>query len=132
MSTVHDGNIQCAEMHAPDARTVLRLFCFPHAGGDANAFSGWRKELPRTLDVCPILLPGRGRRSLEPHGRQLTTMAAAIAAELPEMLELPFAFYGHSMGALLAFEVARALRRNCGLVPRALLVAGSPGPQCQR
>jgi len=88
------------------AGAKLRLFCLPHAGSGAAAFYRWKRELAGSLDVCPVLLPGREMRLNE---RSLED-AAALVEELSEAvgpyLDVPFAIFGHSMGALLAYEWA--------------------------
>ncbi|MEL6552537.1 MAG: alpha/beta fold hydrolase [Cyanobacteria bacterium J06621_11] len=95
----------------------LRLFCFAYAGGSAWSFRPWAKQVPESIEVCAIELPGRGKRLIEP---ALTDLEAIIQAVGPQMLPLsdvPFAFFGHSMGALIAFELSRWLRRSAQLSP---------------
>src|SRR5262245_26774091 len=104
---------------------LLRLFCFSHAGGSEGAFSGWQETLPDHTDVMPIHLPGRGRRGSEPPPQtSLMELASLIAEALVDELDRPFALFGHSMGALLAFEVGRSLRDRYGVPPRLLAVCG--------
>ncbi len=105
-----------------------RLFCFPHAGGGASAFRGWSEAL-EGVEVCPARLPGREARWKE---APLATVAELVAAVLEAMAPYaggPFALYGHSMGAVVAFELARALRAAGGPMPRGLLVSGARAPQ---
>jgi len=106
----------------------LRLFCFAHAGGAASTFRDWPAELPPAIDVCAIQLPGReGRIAEEP----LTSLAAtvpAVAGAIRPLLDVPFAFFGHSMGGLIAFELARELRRTGAPQPSHLLVSGRRAP----
>jgi medium-chain acyl-[acyl-carrier-protein] hydrolase len=108
---------------------ALRLFCFPCAGGSASAFHAWVKPLAGTARVCRVELPGRGKRFSEPAIECLPSLVEALRIELALMRGQPFAFFGHSMGALVAFELARELWRCDGVVPDALFVAGSPAPQ---
>ncbi len=111
----------------PDAR--LRLFCFPYAGGGPHIFRGWSGGLSREVEVCPIQLPGRGSRIKEPPFTELLQLARALAEGLLPLLDKPFAFFGHSMGALIGFELARQLRRERGIEPAHLFVASRRAPQ---
>ncbi|MEO6525875.1 MAG: alpha/beta fold hydrolase [Gemmatimonadaceae bacterium] len=109
-----------------DAR--LRLVCFPYAGSGAWAFRRWG-ELSPVVEVCAIELPGRGTRMAEPPVRSAAALVPLIARGLEAHLDLPFAFFGHSMGAMLAFEVARHLRRESRVAPLHLFVSGREAPQ---
>jgi medium-chain acyl-[acyl-carrier-protein] hydrolase len=120
------------DLPRPNPRTRLRLFCFPYAGGNAALFKTWRNNLPGTVEVCPVHLPGRGPRLSEPPFRQLAVMVEALAPALRPHLEEPFVFFGHSMGALIAFETARRLRRIYGFEPVHLFISGSDPPQLPR
>jgi medium-chain acyl-[acyl-carrier-protein] hydrolase len=110
----------------PDPGAVVRLFCFPHAGGGASTFRGWPEEL-EGVDVCPVQLPGREGRLLEPAFTDLRLLASTLATVLAPHLRVPFALFGHSMGAMIAFELARRLRRE-GVVPLHLFAAGHGAP----
>lgn len=112
---------------SPEAK--IRLFCFPFAGGGASAYGNWERELPPEIEVCPIQLPGREDRINELPFTQLTDLVTALAQALIPVLDRPFAFYGHSMGALLAFEVARLLRSQFGRLPMHLFLGASVAPQ---
>ncbi len=106
----------------------LRLFCFPHAGGGAASYRAWVGKLPPGVEVCPVLLPGRDSRLQEPAMRDIPALAAAAAEGLRPALDVPFALFGHSMGALLAFEVARALTTHHGLSPSLFYASASRAP----
>jgi medium-chain acyl-[acyl-carrier-protein] hydrolase len=106
----------------------LRLFCFPYAGGGTLLFQHWARSLPYTVDVCPIQLPGRGKRWHEPPYTGLLPLVRAIAQGLLPYLDRPFAFYGHSMGAMISFELARLLRREGKPQPVHLFVSSSDAP----
>ncbi|NER85391.1 MAG: thioesterase, partial [Leptolyngbya sp. SIO1D8] len=108
----------------PNPQANLRLFCFPYAGGGALNFRSWPKQLPSTIEVCPIELPGRGMRLNESPFTQLTLLAEGIAQSLLPYLNKPFVFLGHSMGGLTSFEVARSLRRIQACSPKHLFVSG--------
>jgi medium-chain acyl-[acyl-carrier-protein] hydrolase len=107
----------------------LRLFCFPYAGGGAQIFYNWQMALPASVEVCPVQLPGRGNRLMEHPFTQLMTLVEAVAESLMPHLNKPFAFFGHSMGSLIGFELTRLLRRECALQPVHLFVSGRTAPQ---
>ncbi len=111
----------------PDAR--LRLFCVPFAGAGASMFRTWAAHLPEAVEVCAVQLPGRENRVHEPLYTDMTRLVPAAADALSPHLTKPFAFFGHSMGAHVAFELTRALRRRGGPLPRHLYVSGRWAPQ---
>jgi medium-chain acyl-[acyl-carrier-protein] hydrolase len=113
----------------PNSDASLRLFCFPYAGGSALNFRGWANQLPVTVELCPIELPGRGLRMKEKPFARMLPLMQAIAPSLLPYLNQPFAFFGHSMGALVGFELARLLRRAYGCSPSHLFVSGRRAPQ---
>ena len=92
-----------------------RLFCFPFAGGGASAYRKWTGSLGPDIEVCAIQLPGRESRLLEPALENVEAMVAALLEHLPPYLDRPYAFYGHSMGALLAFELTRSIEKMAGI-----------------
>jgi medium-chain acyl-[acyl-carrier-protein] hydrolase len=109
---------------------TFRLLCFPYAGGDAvTIFRRWSELLPKTVEVCAVQLPGRGARIAEQPISNIHSAAAALCDNLLPYLNTPFAFFGHSMGAKICFEVARLLKTRHGLEPFHLSVSGSPGPR---
>jgi len=110
----------------------FRLFCFHHAGGNSQAFRNWHEELPASVQVGTIELPGHGLRFSERLLDRWQPVVSGIAEHLVPLLDLPYVFFGHSMGALLAFETARALQRAGLSKPRALLVSGRGAPHCPR
>lgn len=109
-------------------RPAMRLFCLPYAGGSAAVFRDWPDFLPRAVAVCPIQLPGRLTRIYEPPLTDLRTLVRTLAQTLRPYLDLPFACFGHSMGALVAFELARELRRLGAPLPQQLFVSGRRAP----
>ena len=113
----------------PEPGARLRLFCLPHAGGDTWMFADWHKALSPEVEVCPIRLPGRGSRMSSPPFEDMTALVYAIADGLGALLEAPFAIFGHSMGALIGFELARLLGRDRRRVPAILCVAACRAPQ---
>jgi medium-chain acyl-[acyl-carrier-protein] hydrolase len=110
-------------------RARLRLFCFPYAGGAASAYRSWAETLPSEVDVCAIQLPGRGSRFREAPFRRAADLVPTVADALRPYLDVPFALFGHSMGALVVFELVRELRRRAGPVPLLLAVSGHEAPQ---
>jgi medium-chain acyl-[acyl-carrier-protein] hydrolase len=106
----------------------MRLFCFPYAGGGVHAFRAWADNLPKTVEVCPVQLPGRGARMMEAPFTQMLPLVQAAAEALLPHLDKPFAFFGHSMGALVSFEVARWLRKQGAPEPIHLFVSGCFAP----
>jgi medium-chain acyl-[acyl-carrier-protein] hydrolase len=112
---------------APGVR--LRLFCIPYAGGGPSVFRSWRTELPEDIDVCPIQFPGRENRVTERRFMSITLLVKALAENLEDYLEIPFAIFGHSTGALIGFELARELRRRYGVEPAHLFASACRSPQ---
>ena len=109
--------------HAAEAPCALRLFCFPHAGGGVAAFNGWSQRLPASALVVPMRSPGRNT---------MAEHVEALAELVERHIDTPFAFFGHSMGAAVAFEIARLLRRGGAPLPRLLVVSGARAPQFRR
>jgi medium-chain acyl-[acyl-carrier-protein] hydrolase len=107
----------------------LKLFCFPYAGGTALVFKKWADFLPSSVEVIPVELPGRGARLQEPPFLSLPVLIEELAEVIRLLLDRPFIFYGHSMGAIIAFELTRFLRRNHDREPQALFVGGRRAPQ---
>jgi surfactin synthase thioesterase subunit len=118
--------------HRPRADPRLRLFCFPFAGAGASLFRPWADVLPAGMELGAVQLPGREERVAEPPFTSMPELMEALDGALAPLLERPFAFFGHSLGALLAFELTRHLRRRGGPVPRYLFVSGAPGPGLPR
>lgn len=107
----------------------MRLFGFPYAGGGASVFRRWPAMLPASVELLAIQLPGTESRVRETPLEAITDMVAQLAPLIVARSELPFAFFGHSLGAVLAFEVTRALRRAGARMPMALMVSGRRGPR---
>ena len=102
----------------------MRLFCLPHAGSGSAAFYRWKRELSSTVDVCPILLPGRETRVRENSLLDAVALVQELLVSTRQFLDLPFAFFGHSMGSLLAYEWAVQLAENNLPAPLCLFVSG--------
>ncbi|MFH0900613.1 MAG: alpha/beta fold hydrolase [Pseudomonadota bacterium] len=114
----------------PAAR--LRLFCFPHAGGSAAEYHGWAQAFGTDVEVWSANLPGRAGRLHQTPARRIRELIDGLHAALVSALDRPFVFFGHSMGALLAFELARSLRQSSLALPTHLLVSGHGAPQLPR
>jgi medium-chain acyl-[acyl-carrier-protein] hydrolase len=113
----------CRLSKAPGTR---RLLAFPYAGGGPSAFRAWVGLLPHDVELWALLPPARESRLAEPASDDLDAVVDAAAAALGELPRMPTAFFGHSLGALVAFETARALRSpQC---PVALVVSGRGAP----
>jgi medium-chain acyl-[acyl-carrier-protein] hydrolase len=113
----------------PNPRAALRLFCFPHSGAGASTYRGWPEALPATVEACPVQLPGRETRMSEPAFRRVSDLVPALADGLRPWLDRPFAFFGHSLGAIVAFELARHLRSLGRPGPARLVVSAHRGPR---
>jgi medium-chain acyl-[acyl-carrier-protein] hydrolase len=113
----------------PNTQASLRLFCFSYAGGGALSFRSWVDSLPQTIEVCAVDLPGRGTQIKLPPFTKVEPLLEAIASALIPHLDRPFAFFGHSMGGLLSFELTRLLRRKYARSPAHLFISGRPAPQ---
>jgi surfactin synthase thioesterase subunit len=105
------------------------LFCFPHAGGGASAFRRWKEDLPGEIDLAWIQLPGRENRIRERPFSSMSELAPKLAEAITASADRPFAFYGHSLGARIAFETARVLRKRSERQPCHLFVGASEAPQ---
>ncbi len=116
----------------PNPQAALRLFCFPYAGGGASVYRRWPAGLPASVEVCGLRLPGHEGRFREPAFTRLTPLVDALAEALLPALDRPFAFFGHSMGALIAFELARRLHRDGRPTPRHLFLSARAAPQLHR
>ena len=113
--------VQC---RGPEPGARKRLFCLPHAGGGGVSFHSWQKALGPTLHVCSVVPPGRETRLSEPARTDFDELLVEMTEALRPWLDMPFAIFGHSMGALLAFEWVRRLEREQGPQPVHLIVTG--------
>jgi medium-chain acyl-[acyl-carrier-protein] hydrolase len=106
----------------------VRLFCLPFAGGGASVYRPWDGGLPLTAELCAVQPPGRETRFREPPYTRLAPLVVALADAIEPLLDLPAVFYGHSMGAITAFELIRELRRRGKPKPARLIVGGRRAP----
>ena len=106
----------------------MRLFCFPWAGVGAGVYRPWAGGIRADVEVCAIRPPGRESRLREPAYQDLLDLADAAGNAIVPLLDRPFAFFGHSLGSWLAFEVIRWLRREGHRTPVHLFVSGRRAP----
>lgn len=110
----------------PDAH--LRLVCVPHGGGAASGFRAWADALPPEIETRVVQYPGREDRVGAEFPADLDTMVERIAAEVAPLADRPYALFGHSMGATVAYELAHALRERGHGEPVRLIASGREAP----
>lgn len=118
----------CAEPPAGGSKPTIRLFCFAHAGGGATSFRAWQGRLGPQVTVCPVVLPGREKRWREPPYTSMDELVAGIMPQLRHRIGQPFALFGHSMGAAVAYELCRKFFPGPDGGPVHLLVSGRRAP----
>lgn len=106
----------------------LRLICFPYAGGNAAVFRSWTEHLPQDVELLAVELPGHQRRFCEPLIEEMDELLDRLVPVIAEIDDVPFAFFGHSMGGLVAFELARRLQAIGGKLPVQLFISASTPP----
>jgi pyochelin biosynthetic protein PchC len=128
--TVVDPRTQSRWLRACNrvARPRCRLVCAPHAGGTANAYRSWPAHLPDDVEVYALQYPGRQDRLAEPPADSMADLVRPVADALEPFLHEPLALFGHSMGAVVAYEVTLELERRHGRGVDLLAVSGSPAP----
>jgi len=113
----------------PTATSTLRMFCLPYAGGSASVFRLWPQHLPPRIEVWAAQPPGRETRFTEPaFSHPGAYLDALMLSVRPLLEEKPFVFFGHSMGAILTFELTRRLRAEGLRQPLRLFVSGKDAP----
>lgn len=112
----------------PRQQAGLRLFCFPYAAGGASIFRTWQDGLPQEIEVCPIQPPGRENRLSEERFLRVPPLAEAVADAIRPLTDVPFAFFGHSLGAVVAYETALRLRETGGPAPLMMIVSARRAP----
>ncbi|HEU5382592.1 MAG TPA: thioesterase domain-containing protein [Ktedonobacteraceae bacterium] len=113
----------------PNPHASLRLFCFPYSGGSASSFYAWEQALPMDIEVCYMQLPGRENRLREPAFTEMGPLVDALEEALAPQFTRPYAFFGHSLGALICFTLARQLRKHGKPGPEHLFVSSHRAPQ---
>ena len=124
-----ESNSRCLLCTRPNPKAQLRLFCFHHAGGSTTLFHSWKDRLPDHIELWVVRLPGRGDRAEESPVKRIAPIVQEVSEALVPFLNEPFTLYGHSMGAAIAFETARLVRRRHGAQPTRLLVSSCQAPQ---
>ena len=114
--------------HKRKPRAVVRLICFPYAGGGASVFVRSFAQVTPLIEVCPVQLPGRENRLSEPCLTSVADVARAAAQGLRPYFDMEFALFGHSLGALLAYELIQTLRQTGGPLARHLIVSAHRAP----
>lgn len=115
--------------HSKGHGASQRLFAFPYAGGNAHIFRSWADALPASIEVIGIEAPGKGSRLLEsPYTTVEELVAGLLDAIGPLLHERPFSFFGHSNGALIAFELCSCLQQRGLPMPKRLFLSASPAP----
>ena len=113
----------------PSPAVRLRILCFPHAGGGASLFSTWWRHVSEEVELLAVQLPGREDHFRRPPLRRMLPLVEILAGKVTPWCDVPFGFFGHSMGGLIAFELARRLRRSGHPLPACLAVSGRRAPQ---
>lgn len=113
----------------PNPAARIRLYCFPYAGGGASVFLPWSNRIGKDIDVWPIQLPGRENRVSEPCLVSVDDVAKGIADDPDLAFTGRFAFFGHSLGAIVGYEVARRLRESGRTAPVRLFASAHRAPQ---
>jgi medium-chain acyl-[acyl-carrier-protein] hydrolase len=113
----------------PNLHAKQRLICVPYAGGGTAVFSEWPQKLGKDVEVCCLQLPGRETRFREKPFELMSELVPAAAEGIRDFLDKEFSLYGHSLGALIAFELVRYFRRHFGSEPANLIVSAARAPQ---
>lgn len=115
-------------LRTPQASPQLRLICFAYAGGNARMYLPWQQELGPEIEICAVQLPGRGTRRDETPFTSLSELVPVLADILHPKDGVPYAFFGHSLGALIAFELARYFAGHGVRMPERLIVSAANAP----
>lgn len=107
---------------------AFRLFCFPYSGASARIYASWSRKLPRWIEVHPVELPGRGWRASEPLETSMEGLVRRAQQSVLPHARAPFALFGHSLGAVLAYELACILTHQHCLGPSILFASGTAAP----
>lgn len=132
MSTKDDVTTAWIRRYRPSEASATRLVCFPHAGGSASFFHPLAARFSPDTDVVSLQYPGRQDRRHEPCVEDIATLADLLTEEIDALSDKPTVFFGHSMGAVLAFETAYRLEQRGSRAPHAVIASGRRGPATRR
>ncbi len=121
------SSVEIAEYFIQNSH-VMHLFCFPYAGGSANLFKDWSHSLPPFIEVIPVEYPGRGVLSHVPPLQQFDHLLDELEKQVKCKISSQFAFFGHSLGALVAYELAQQFKNKYRLEPSVLCLSACPSP----
>lgn len=111
-----------------DGTTKLRLFCFPFAGGVSSYFNAWQPKIAQGVELCPVMLPGREKLVRQTPISDIHQLCNALLDQLDPHINVPFVFFGHSMGALIAYELAQLMCKLSITPPLHLFLSAFPAP----
>lgn len=112
----------------PNPAAELRLFCFAYAGGGASIYANWHKSLPSNVEIVAIQLPGRENRFQEAPLTDLDAVMAHVVDAVGSRLDKPYLLFGHSLGGLIAYELARRFAVQSRRMPQGVVVSGKRAP----
>ena len=115
----------------PNPKAKARLFCFHYAGGTAEMYHKWAEEIPEEIELCSIQLPGRSKRINETPYKDIETLIDELHNAIKPYLDVPFAYFGHSMGAMILFDYTQYLFKRNLTLPFYLLIAARKAPNIQ-
>lgn len=110
--------------------SILKLVCLPHAGGSAQAYQSWRRAFPPEISLVAVQYPARGNRARDPMPCDAQALVGEIADALEDMIDEPYALYGHSMGAMMSYALAYEMKQRNWPAPLHMVVSASRAPQC--
>lgn len=116
----------------PNPQARMRLFCIPYAGAGASAYRDWHASIRDDVEVVGIQLPGRESRFSEPPLVSIDDIVGQLTEVIAQHGDKPFVLFGHSLGALVSYELTRAIQQLRGSTPRHLIVSGTRAPCCPR
>lgn len=106
----------------------VRLFCVPYAGAGASLYRSWSPIMPSSIQICPVQMPGREEKLGEQCMTSIDVLVGSLMEALPPYLDRPYAFFGHSMGAKIVFELCRATLQAGYAPPEFLAVSACRAP----
>lgn len=122
------GNSIWLDTFSPNPDAKLRIFCFPYAGGSPAVFRNWPAMLPEEIELTAICYPGRDRRFSEPLCSDMSQFIEALYTDIQDALDIPYIFFGHSLGALISYELATRIQLTNSRPPNKLIVSAKRPP----